>query len=424
MGRNGSLVLRCFSFSENYNATHELCQESSDIKGPTVTQTNHIVPQANSVNPFIQPANVNVTQTSKNAPQYINIDVTQTNKNDPQYINMNVDNKNPNVNVPQTNNNTPQINGNAQQTNGNTQQINGNPPQINGNHQSVNENDHNDDLLTKILKTMTQVIQQFKDQHPEDVQQLNQQINNMQNDGQVNPNRPLLNNNQIINGPMQGLRNLMVNQLFKFYGSPNQYQSLNNQQIIQQQNNQQIIQQQNNQQTTQQQNPRQNNNQGVSNRRINNNSDFLNESIVSTIQDEINNNLKQLIDANKLQNFYFLVSNENQNEMMSGLVNSNQDQKKMISEQKEMMLQLIKSNEGQKEMMSQLIKLNESQNEMMSGLVNSNQDQKKMISEQKEMVSELKKSNETQKEFNSMTKNTLERTLALLEANIKKDNKQ
>ena len=63
--------------------------------------------------------------------------------------------------------------------------------------------------------------------------------------------------------------------------------------------------------------------------------------MISSIQDEINNNLKELIDINKLQNLTLLVlneeqkkSNQNQNRILSELMQSNKNQVTMISELK------------------------------------------------------------------------------------------
>ena len=97
--------------------------------------------------------------------------------------------------------------------------------------------------------------------------------------------------------------------------------------------------------------------------------------MINTIQDEINNNLKELIDINKLQNLILLVLNEEQKK-------SNQNQNRILSE-------LMQSNKNQVT-----------------------------------MISELKKSNIKQKNFNEKIFNSIERTLALLEEKNKKANNQ
>ena len=94
------------------------------------------------------------------------------------------------------------------------------------NGQVKNDNSDPEVILTIIFKYMAQVMQQnFAEkslQKSKSEQQLSQQINKLQNNLKVNPIRSSLNNNQINNDPLQGLRNILMSQLFKLYNSPNQ----------------------------------------------------------------------------------------------------------------------------------------------------------------------------------------------------------
>ena len=196
------------------------------------------------------------------------------------------------------------------------------------NHESLNTQNNNNnpnDKLTIIFNTVAQVMQKIKAgvQQSNNIQQLNQQINNNQHVGEVNPN-----GNQINNDPLQNLYNLLLNQLFQVYAPPNQNQVSNNQE------------------NPQQKNKRKNNNERASNpKRNNNNSDTLKMIM-------INKSLKELININKLTGLIILVSNVRQNNIMREIKKMNEEQKKIplnyeeiISDQEKMLSKLKKLNQ-------------------------------------------------------------------------------
>ena len=130
-------------------------------------------------------------------------------------------------------------------------------------------------------------------------------------------------NNQINNDPTVRIKHMLLNQLLQLYDPPKQNKPPNNQQNAQQQN----------------QPP---NNQ---------NFDFAKLSMQSSIQDEINSNLKELIALNKFQGlttiFLYNESNEFQKKLLTELINSNKEQReynKTIGETIKEILVHIKDN--------------------------------------------------------------------------------
>ena len=221
-----------FSFGEDYNATHEKNDEFSDIQNPTVPpmailQDNPFNPQ---VNPFVQPVDennqqINIFEPPANAQFVIE---TQPNKANSQPVNKNVllnkANSQPvNKNVPLNNTNAQPANMNAQQNksnnhpkNTNAQPNNMNAQQNNMNAQPNNMNAQLDNTeldLAIIFKSLSQVMQQY----------LTEKSLQKSESGQ----------NQINNEPLQGLKNILMNQLFRLYSSPKQNRPAKNKPKVQ-----------------------------------------------------------------------------------------------------------------------------------------------------------------------------------------------
>ena len=201
-----------FSFGEDYNATHEKNDEFSDIQDPTappmaILQDNPFNPQ---VNPFIQPVNENNQQINIfEPPANAQFDIeTQPNKANSQPVNKNVllnnTNAQPaNMNAQQNKSNNHPKNTNAQPKNKNAQPKNKNAQPNNMNAQPNNMNAQLDNTeldLAIIFKSLSQVMQQY----------LTEKSLQKSESGQ----------NQINNEPLQGLKNILMNQLFRLYSSP------------------------------------------------------------------------------------------------------------------------------------------------------------------------------------------------------------
>ena len=224
-----------FSFGEDYNATHEKNDEFSDIQNPTVPpmtilQDNPFNPQ---VNPFVQPVDennqqINIFEPPANAQFVIE---TQPNKANSQPVNKNVllnkANSQPvNKNVLLNNTNAQPANMNAQQNKSNNHPKNTNAQPKNKNAQPKNKNSQPNNMnaqpnnmnaqpnnmnaqldnteldLAIIFKSLSQVMQQY----------LTEKSLQKSESGQ----------NQINNEPLQGLKNILMNQLFRLYSSPKQ----------------------------------------------------------------------------------------------------------------------------------------------------------------------------------------------------------
>ena len=270
-----------FSFGEDYNATHEKNDEFSDIQDPTappmaILQDNPFNPQ---VNPFIQSVNENNQQINIfEPPANAQFDIeTQPNKANSQPVNKNVllnnTNAQPaNMNAQQNESNNHPKNTNAQPKNKNAQ-----PNNMNAQPNNMNAQLDNTELdLAIIFKSLSQVMQQY----------LTEKSLQKSESGQ----------NQINNEPLQGLKNILMNQLFRLYSSPKQNRPAKNKPKVQESqfsNNLKKDQNQNNQ-------------------KENNNNDSFNQSEESSIHDEININLKELININKLTNLIMLISYEGQ----------------------------------------------------------------------------------------------------------------
>ena len=270
-----------FSFGEDYNATHEKNDEFSDIQDPTappmaILRDNPFNPQ---VNPFIQPVNENNQQINIfEPPANAQFDIeTQPNKANSQPVNKNVllnnTNAQPaNMNAQQNKSNNHPKNTNAQPKNKNAQ-----PNNMNAQPNNMNAQLDNTELdLAIIFKSLSQVMQQY----------LTEKSLQKSESGQ----------NQINNEPLQGLKNILMNQLFRLYSSPKQNRPAKNKPKVQESqfsNNLKKDQNQNNQ-------------------KENNNNDSFNQSEESSIHDEININLKELININKLTNLIMLISYEDQ----------------------------------------------------------------------------------------------------------------
>ena len=155
---------------------------------------------------------------------------------------------------------------------------------------------------------------------------------------QINPIRSSINSDRINNEPLQVLKNILMSQLFKLYSSPNQNRPAKNPPKVQES---QIS---NNLPKSQKQNNIQINNL---NQKENNNNESFNQSEETSIHDEINTELKELININKLQNLIMLISNE--------------DQKEKMRSQDLMIKELIESHKEQKAILSELIKSNKNQ---------------------------------------------------------------
>ena len=312
-----------FSFGEDYNATHEKNDEFSDIQDPTappmaILQDNPFNPQ---VNPFVQPVDennqqINIFEPPANAQFVIE---TQPNKANSQPVNKNVllnnTNAQPaNMNAQQNKSNNHPKNTNAQPKNKNAQ-----PNNMNAQPNNMNAQLDNTELdLAIIFKSLSQVMQQY----------LTEKSLQKSESGQ----------NQINNEPLQGLKNILMNQLFRLYSSPKQNRPAKNKLKVQESqfsNNLKKDQIQNNQ-------------------KENNNNDSFNQSEESSIHDEININLKELININKLTNLIMLISYEDQKK--------NQDL---------MLKELVKSNKAQKTMLEELIKSNKNQEKINNILFNS-----------------------------------------------------
>ena len=242
-----------FSFGEDYNATHEKNDEFSDIQDPTappmaILQDNPFNPQ---VNPFIQPINENNQQINIfEPPANAQFDIeTQPNKANSQPANMNAQPKNKNAQ----------------------------PNNMNAQPNNMNAQLDNTELdLAIIFKSLSQVMQQY----------LTEKSLQKSESGQ----------NQINNEPLQGLKNILMNQLFRLYSSPKQNRPAKNKLKVQES---QIL---NNLKKDQNQN----------NQKENNNNDSFNKREERSIHDEININLKELININKLTNLIMLISYEDQ----------------------------------------------------------------------------------------------------------------
>jgi len=201
-----------------------------------------------------------------------------------------------------------------------------------------NTNNNPESDLAIIFKSVAQVMQQYLAKKSLQKSESSQQINKIQNNFQMEPINSSIDKNQINNEPFQGLKNIMMNQLFKLYSSPNQNRPAKNPPKVQES---QIS---NNLPKSQKQNNIQINNL---NQKENNNNESFNQSEETSIHDEINTELKELININKLQNLIMLISNEDQKEKMRSqdllikeLIESHKEQKAIISE-------LIKSNKNQ-----------------------------------------------------------------------------
>ena len=210
-----------FSFGEDYNATHEKNDEFSDIQDPTappmaILQDNPFNPQ---VNPFIQPVNENNQQINIfEPPANAQFDIeTQPNKANSQPVNKNVllnnTNAQPaNMNAQQNKSNNHPKNTNAQPKNKNAQpknknsqpnNMNAQPNNMNAQPNNMNAQLDNTELdLAIIFKSLSQVMQQY----------LTEKSLQKSESGQ----------NQINNEPLQGLKNILMNQLFRLYSSPKQ----------------------------------------------------------------------------------------------------------------------------------------------------------------------------------------------------------
>ena len=284
-----------FSFGEDYNATHEKNDEFSDIQDPTappmaILQDNPFNPQ---VNPFIQPVNENNQQINIfEPPANAQFDIeTQPNKANSQPVNKNVllnnTNAQPaNMNAQQNKSNNHPKNTNAQPKNKNAQpnNMNAQPNNMNAQPNNMNAQLDNTELdLAIIFKSLSQVMQQY----------LTEKSLQKSESGQ----------NQINNEPLQGLKNILMNQLFRLYSSPKQNRPAKNKPKVQE------SQFSNNLKKDQNQNNIKINNL---NQKENNNNDSFNQSEESSIHDEININLKELININKLTNLIMLISYEDQ----------------------------------------------------------------------------------------------------------------
>ena len=184
-----------------------------------------------------------------------------------------------------------------------------------------NPNDELNRLYQNIATLISKHFAQKNVQSPNNI--------NGQNNGQVNSNVPVQDSNQINNEPTVRIKHILLNQLLQLYDPPKQNklpggrpkarrrkQLSNNRQNAQQQN-----QPLNNQQNAQQQNQPPNNQ----------NCDLANLRMKSSIQDEINSNLKELITINKLQSLInIFLSNE-----LTELINSNKEQREYNKEQRE-----------------------------------------------------------------------------------------
>ena len=238
---------------------------------------------------------------------------------------------------------------------------------------NINNNPESD--LAIIFKSVAQVMQQYLAKKSLQKSESSQQINKIQNNFQMEPINSSINKNQINNEPFQGLKNIMMNQLFKLYSSPNQNRPAKNPPKVQES---QIS---NNLPKSQKQNNIQINNL---NQKENNNNESFNQSEETSIHDEINTDLKELININKLQNLIMLISNE--------------DQKEKMRSQDLLIKELIESHKEQKAILSELIKTNK---------------------EQKAILSELIKSNKNQQIFNNKVFESIEHALALINNNQK-----
>ena len=161
-----------FSFGEDYNATHEKNDEFSDIQNPAVPPM--AIPQDNPFNPQV---NLFVQPVDENNPQ-INIFEPPANA---QFV----------IDTQPNNTNAQTANVNAQQNNKNAQ-----PNNMNAQLDSTELD------LAIIFKSLSQVMQQY----------LNEKSLQKSESGQ----------NQINNEPLQGLKNILMNQLFRLYSSPKQ----------------------------------------------------------------------------------------------------------------------------------------------------------------------------------------------------------
>ena len=301
-----------FSFGEDYNATHEKNDEFSDIQNPAVPPM--AIPQDIPFNPQV---NLFVQPVDENNPQ-INIFEPPANA---QFV----------IDTQQNNTNAQTANVNAQQNNKNAQ-----PNNMNAQLDSTELD------LAIIFKSLSQVMQQY----------LNEKSLQKSESGQ----------NQINNEPLQGLKNILMNQLFRLYSSPKQNRPAKNKLKVQES---QIL---NNLKKDQNQNNIKINNL---NQKENNNNDSFNQSEESSIHDEMSVGLKELININKLTNLIMLISYEDQKKnqdlmktMLEELVKSNKDQKTMLNE-------LVKSNKDQKMMLEELIKSNKNQEKINNTLFKS-----------------------------------------------------
>jgi len=213
----------------------------------------------------------------------------------------------------------------------NVQPVDMNAQIDNPNGQVQNNNINNPELnLAIIFKSMAQAMHRYSEEKSlqkfENEKQISQQINNLQ----MNQIRYLINNNQINNEPLQWLKNILMSQLFKLYSSPNQNRPAKNPPKVQ------------------------------GSRLFNN---------LKKAKNEINMNLKELINIIKLMNLIMLISNE--------------DQKEKMSKQDRMLNELIESNKEQKAMLSELIKSNEAQKEFNKKVFDSIENMLALINDNK-----------------------------------------
>ena len=285
-----------FSFDESYSVTHGYVNEFPELENSNIPQVNPIPPNVNPVPPNVNPIVLHV-----------------------------------NPNAPHVNPIPPHVNPIPPHVNPNAPHVNPIPPHVNPNAPQQNNNNQNDELNILYKSIATLISNHFaqKNVHfPNNV--------NGQNDGQENLNVPVQDNNQINNDPTVRIKHMLLNQLLQLYDPPKQNQPPNNQQNAQQQN-----QPPNNQHNAQQQNQPPNNQ----------NFNFANLSMRSSIQDEINSNLKKLIALNKFQGlttiFLYNESNEFQKKLLTELINSNKEQReynKTIGETIKEILVHIKDN--------------------------------------------------------------------------------
>ena len=329
-----------FSFGEDYNATHEKNDEFSDIQNPAVPPM--AIPQDIPFNPqvnlFVQPVDennpqINIFEPPANAQFVIE---TQPNKANSQPVNKN---------VLLNNTNAQPANMNAQQnkSNNHPKNINAQPNNMNAQPNNMNAQLDSTELdLAIIFKSLSQVMQQY----------LTKKSLQKSESGQ----------NQINNEPLQGLKNILMNQFFRLYSSPKQNRPAKNKPKVQE------SQFSNNLKKDQNQNNIKINNL---NQKENNNNDSFNQSKERSIHNEININLKELININKLTNLIMLISYEDQKKNQDLMLISYEDQKKNKDLMLMMLKELVKSNKAQQTMLEELIKSNKNQEKINNTLFKS-----------------------------------------------------